>query len=51
MTDDEIELIHAPLAEHQRAQRMSPKVGRNKPCPCRSGKKFKKCCGAPSELH
>lgn len=23
-----------------------PKVGRNDPCPCRSGKKFKKCCGA-----
>lgn len=23
----------------------SPKVGRNDPCPCGSGKKFKKCCG------
>jgi uncharacterized protein len=23
-----------------------PKVGRNGPCPCGSGKKFKKCCGA-----
>lgn len=23
-----------------------PKVGRNAPCPCGSGKKFKKCCGA-----
>lgn len=22
-----------------------PKVGRNEPCPCGSGKKFKKCCG------
>jgi uncharacterized protein YecA (UPF0149 family) len=22
------------------------KVGRNDPCPCGSGKKFKKCCGA-----
>jgi len=21
------------------------KVGRNDPCPCNSGKKFKKCCG------
>jgi len=21
------------------------KVGRNEPCPCKSGKKFKKCCG------
>ena len=25
--------------------RESPKVGRNDPCPCNSGKKFKKCCG------
>ncbi|HYG24873.1 MAG TPA: SEC-C metal-binding domain-containing protein [Verrucomicrobiae bacterium] len=23
----------------------SEKVGRNEPCPCGSGKKFKKCCG------
>ena len=23
-----------------------PKVGRNDPCPCGSGKKFKKCCGS-----
>ena len=23
-----------------------PKVGRNEPCPCGSGKKHKKCCGA-----
>ena len=26
-------------------QRDEPKVGRNDPCPCGSGKKFKKCCG------
>jgi hypothetical protein len=25
--------------------RKLPKVGRNDPCPCGSGKKFKKCCG------
>ncbi len=25
--------------------RETPKVGRNEPCPCGSGKKFKKCCG------
>ncbi|MBN2705028.1 MAG: YchJ family protein [Deltaproteobacteria bacterium] len=25
--------------------RTQPKVGRNDPCPCGSGKKFKKCCG------
>jgi len=27
-------------------RRATPKVGRNEPCPCGSGKKFKKCCGA-----
>jgi preprotein translocase subunit SecA len=26
--------------------RKSEKVGRNDPCPCGSGKKYKKCCGA-----
>ena len=26
--------------------RDQPKVGRNEPCPCKSGKKHKKCCGA-----
>ena len=26
-------------------RREAPKVGRNDPCPCGSGKKFKKCCG------
>ena len=25
--------------------RETPKVGRNEPCPCGSGKKYKKCCG------
>ena len=26
-------------------ERDSPKIGRNDPCPCGSGKKYKKCCG------
>jgi preprotein translocase subunit SecA len=26
-------------------QRETPKVGRNNPCPCGSGKKYKNCCG------
>ena len=25
--------------------------GRNDPCPCGSGRKFKKCCGAPATIH
>ena len=28
--------------------REEPKVGRNDPCPCGSGKKYKKCCGKKS---
>jgi uncharacterized protein len=27
-------------------RRLEPKTGRNDPCPCGSGKKFKQCCGA-----
>jgi uncharacterized protein len=26
-------------------RREGPKVGRNDPCPCGSGRKFKHCCG------
>ena len=29
---------------NQPIERANPKVGRNDPCPCGSGKKFKKCC-------
>lgn len=32
---------HRPLAY----RRTAPKIGRNDPCPCGSGKKYKKCCG------
>jgi hypothetical protein len=34
------------LAPAEGPLRSDPKVGRNDPCPCGSGKKFKKCCGA-----
>ena len=30
-------------------RREEPKVGRNEPCPCGSGKKYKKCCGTKAE--
>ena len=30
----------------QQVVRGTAKVGRNDPCPCGSGKKYKKCCGA-----
>ena len=43
-------LRHA-VVERTVARSMQPKVGRNEPCPCGSGKKFKKCCGAAADLH
>ena len=42
---------HEDVAQSVRG---GPKIGRNDPCPCGSGKKFKKCCGAndaPATLH
>jgi len=36
-------LDHAPRPQ---TVRVTPKPGRNDPCPCGSGKKYKKCCGA-----
>ena len=30
--------------------RKAKKVGPNDPCPCGSGKKYKKCCGSPEKL-
>jgi preprotein translocase subunit SecA len=35
----------AAAAEKVKPVRTGPKVGRNDPCPCGSGKKFKQCCG------
>jgi len=53
---DELEKILALMPEHERQhikqmnldptprQKKRMKIGRNDPCPCGSGKKFKKCC-------
>ncbi|MBL8295267.1 MAG: SEC-C domain-containing protein [Bryobacterales bacterium] len=45
-----------PLSNQQSAKRNPaprPTVGRNSPCPCGSGKKYKRCCGvnAPPILY
>lgn len=32
-------------------KRDEPKAGRNDPCPCGSGRKFKQCCGSPEKLN
>jgi len=40
---EETHVSHQPMAA---SARTAEKVGRNEPCPCGSGKKYKKCCGA-----
>jgi preprotein translocase subunit SecA len=35
----------AAAVEKSKPIRTGPKVGRNDPCPCGSGKKYKQCCG------
>ena len=37
------------IASGYTARRATPKVGRNDPCPCGSGKKYKKCCAGKKE--
>ena len=42
-------MIHKVVLESQAAEtrpRRSVKIGRNEPCPCGSGRKYKVCCGA-----
>ncbi|MCD4748703.1 MAG: preprotein translocase subunit SecA [Thermoanaerobaculales bacterium] len=42
-------VANQPVGQSSRpstVRRTQPKVGRNDPCPCGSGKKYKKCCGA-----
>lgn len=36
----------SPAPKVETVRRAEPKVGRNDPCPCGTGKKYKKCCGA-----
>jgi len=57
---DAVVSIHAYWLEHRTNPaagltsmpvRREQKVGRNDPCPCGSGKKYKKCCGAPPTIH
>jgi uncharacterized protein YecA (UPF0149 family) len=44
--DSEETLLESLSSEYMTApvRRTTPKVGRNEPCPCGSGRKFKKCC-------
>ncbi len=38
-------IAKAGLASDATFRRLAPKLGRNDPCPCGSGKKYKHCCG------
>ena len=54
----DVEFIHgeveAPSAKAKKKKpqpiRAQPSVGRNEPCPCGSGKKYKKCCGLAKKI-
>ena len=49
MKDHEAELRKEGNPEQHHVETVvheGPKIGRNDPCPCGSGKKYKKCCGA-----
>lgn len=39
-------LVEIQANKEEPVVRSGPKVGRNEPCPCGSGKKYKRCCGA-----
>ena len=41
----------ADVGDVETTVRAAPKVGPNDPCPCGSGKKYKKCCGAADILY
>ncbi|MBS6829370.1 MAG: SEC-C domain-containing protein [Desulfovibrio sp.] len=47
--DDKIYYVDGVALRPTAYRRPDPKVGRNDPCPCGSGKKYKKCCGAAAE--
>jgi uncharacterized protein len=42
---------YGPTTRYGSFVRDTPKIGRNDPCPCGSGKKFKKCCAALKIVH
>jgi SEC-C motif domain protein len=46
--EDEVWSFLDGRISHQPFRHEQPKIGRNDPCPCGSGKKYKKCCGQKS---
>lgn len=45
-TEEELAKLYKEQKKSTTIVNEGPKVGRNDPCPCGSGKKYKKCCGA-----
>lgn len=43
--EDKMREIAKKYRQSKTVRRESPKIGRNDPCPCGSGKKYKHCCG------
>ena len=43
--EEKITEIAKKYKQSKTVRRAAPKVGRNDPCPCGSGKKYKHCCG------
>ena len=48
-----LKFVETPKEESQQIENnkskfkeISKKISRNEPCPCGSGKKYKKCCGS-----
>lgn len=44
--EDTRKALYLAQKKSQTVVNEGPKIGRNDPCPCGSGKKYKKCCGA-----
>ncbi len=44
-TKDNIEYLYSLMANNSNRATNNIKIGRNRPCSCGSGKKYKKCCG------
>ena len=56
---NDLEFIHGEIDNQSHAKdeetkpqpiRTKPTIGRNEPCPCGSGKKYKKCCGVAKKI-
>lgn len=45
-SDEELAKLYKEQKKSTTIVHDGPKIGRNDPCPCGSGKKYKKCCGA-----